>query len=137
MATFQGRCICGGITYTAEAEPVFSGVCHCKECQRGTGSAFSCVVAVPSPTLQIVGTPKRHTHTGGSGQGVHIAFCGHCGARMFSEVDAMPGITMIEVGTLDDARDFVPQVHIFRDSAQHWFPFTDAMTTFPRMPPMG
>lgn len=137
MAMFQGGCMCGQVTYRAEAEPLFSGVCHCKDCQRGTGSAFSCVVAVPDAALAVTGTPKRHTHTGGSGKGVTIAFCAQCGSRLFSQVEMMAGVTMIEAGTLDDTALFEPQVHIFRDSAQHWFPFTEAMVTFARMPPMG
>ena len=137
MAQFQGGCICGQITYAANAEPLFSGVCHCKDCQRGTGSAFSCVVAVPDAQFAVTGTPKHHTHTGGSGKGVTISFCPNCGSRLFSQVEAMQGVTMIEAGTLDDTSVFQPQMHIFRDSAQHWFPFAEGMVTFPKMPPMA
>lgn len=137
MAVFEGGCLCGAVRYRAEAEPVFTGTCHCSDCQRGTGSAFSCEVAVPTPTVAVTGALTRHTHTGGSGKGVTTAFCPVCGSRLLAEVALMPGITMIAAGTLDNARDFVPEAHIFRDSAQHWFPFVEGMVSFPKMPPMG
>jgi hypothetical protein len=44
----EGGCLCGKVRYSAEAEPAFVGVCHCKNCQKGTGTAFAIVVALPS-----------------------------------------------------------------------------------------
>ena len=43
--TIKGGCLCGQVRYTANAEPAFTGVCHCKNCQKQAGSAFSIVVA--------------------------------------------------------------------------------------------
>lgn len=136
MAVFEGGCLCGAVRYRAEAEAIFSGACHCSDCQRGTGSAFSCVVAVPSAALSVTGALTRHTHKGDSGKGVTISFCPVCGSRLLSQVEMMAGATMIEAGTKDNARDFVPQVHVYRDSAQHWFAF-DGLVSFPKMPPQG
>jgi len=42
----EGGCLCGKVRYSADVEPTFVGVCHCKNCQKGTGSAFSVVVAL-------------------------------------------------------------------------------------------
>ena len=44
----EGGCLCGKVRYSADAEPAFVGVCHCKNCQKGTGTAFSVVVGIPS-----------------------------------------------------------------------------------------
>jgi len=33
-----GRCLCGAITFTVAAVPVTMGQCHCKDCQRATGT---------------------------------------------------------------------------------------------------
>ena len=41
----EGGCLCGKVRYSADAEPAFVGVCHCKNCQKGTGTAFAMVVA--------------------------------------------------------------------------------------------
>ena len=120
-----------------EAEPIFAGVCHCTNCQRHTGSAFSCVIAVPKPALAITGATRTFRHKGDSGHDVVTTFCPVCATRLTSEATVMADVAMIEAGTLDDKQAFVPHVHIYRDSAQHWFPFVEGMVTFPKMPPMG
>jgi hypothetical protein len=53
MAELKGGCLCGAVRYTTTAEPVGSGVCHCRDCQRFTGSAFGALVYVPKETLTI------------------------------------------------------------------------------------
>src|SRR5262245_47893128 len=45
----EGGCLCGKVRYSADAEPAFVGVCHCKNCQKGTGTAFAVVVGLPKP----------------------------------------------------------------------------------------
>jgi len=137
MAIFVGACLCGAVRYRAEAEPIFAGACHCSNCQRHTGSAFSSVIAVPKPALVITGETREFRHKGGSGKDIVTTFCPVCATRLTSEATVMADVVMIEAGTLDDPQMFVPQVHIFRDSAQHWFPFTAAMATHPRMPPQA
>ena len=57
MPKVQGDCLCGGVRYTTETEPVMTAVCHCKYCQRQTGSAFSIMVAVPKGSLELQGRP--------------------------------------------------------------------------------
>ena len=49
----EGGCLCGKVRYSADAEPAFVGVCHCKNCQKGTGTAFSLVVGLPKPALSV------------------------------------------------------------------------------------
>ena len=51
----DGRCLCGRLTYRCDGEPLVTVVCHCKDCQRQTGSAFSIFVVVPRPTLHVAG----------------------------------------------------------------------------------
>jgi hypothetical protein len=53
MASIKGGCLCGSVRYSSEAEPVMTAVCHCKHCQRQSGSAFSPLVAVQKGTLDI------------------------------------------------------------------------------------
>ena len=51
----EGGCLCGKVRYSADAEPTFVAVCHCKNCQKGTGTAFSVVVALPTVALTVRG----------------------------------------------------------------------------------
>jgi len=137
MASFNGGCMCGAVRYHAEADPIFSGVCHCTNCQRATGSAFSCVIAVPKPALAITGETREFRHKGDSGKDVITTFCPVCATRLTSEATVMAGVAMLEVGTLDDRSVFDPQVHIYCASAQPWVAFPEGATKFPGMPPMG
>lgn len=98
----EGGCLCGKVRYSADAEPAFVGVCHCKNCQKGTGTAFAVVVALPKPALSVQGNPKTFDDHGDSGQILHRRFCSDCGSSLFDEAQAMPGVVMILAGTLDD-----------------------------------
>ena len=51
----EGGCLCGKVRYSADAEPIFVGVCHCTNCQKGTGTAFNVVVALPKPAVGVQG----------------------------------------------------------------------------------
>jgi len=55
----EGGCLCGKVRYSADAEPTFVGVCHCKNCQKGTGTAFAIVVALPTPALNVQAGCRR------------------------------------------------------------------------------
>jgi len=55
----DGRCLCGRLTYHCDGEPLVTVVCHCKDCQRQTGSAFSIFVVVPRATLHVEGDMSR------------------------------------------------------------------------------
>lgn len=137
MTTFTGACLCGKITYTASGEPAFMGVCHCKDCQRATGSAFEAIVALPEGSVDVSGTPKVVTVKGDSGKGVHRSFCPDCGSTMMTRVDVMPGIVMLTTGPMNDTSAFKPTMHIFCASAQPWVDLQGDMQRFPGMPGPG
>jgi hypothetical protein len=137
MPQFTGACLCGKIRYSANADPLFMGVCHCKDCQRATGSPFEAAIAVPEASLTMQGTPKTFTVKGQSGKNVHRDFCPDCGSTIMTRPDNMPGVVLLTTGPLDDASQFKPEMQIFCDSAQPWVKLGGEMTQFPRMPSHG
>ena len=137
MAEFKGACLCGKIRYAASAEPVFMAVCHCKDCQRATGSAFEAVIGIPATSLTVHGTPRVFTVKGQSGQDVHRSFCPDCGSTMMLRLDARPGVVLLTTGVLDDPSGFKPTAQIFCDSAQPWVHLGGAMKRFPGAPSRG
>ena len=58
MPQITGGCLCGKVRYTADAEPVFAGVCHCRNCQKESGSAFAIVIGIPQTALSVQGDLK-------------------------------------------------------------------------------
>ena len=136
MPQMTGGCLCGQLRYVANAEPVFSGVCHCKSCQKQSGTAFNVVVAVPQAAVSIQGSLKRYNKLGDSGKQVVSRFCPSCGSTIVSEPEGLPGISIIRAGTLDDPSWVKPNMEIYCDSAQPWVELGGGMQRFPKMPPM-
>jgi hypothetical protein len=133
----EGGCLCGEVRYSADADPIFVGVCHCTDCQKFSGSAFATVVAVPAPALKVTGALKSFTKPGDSGKSIHRRFCPECGSGVVDEGETMPGIVMIGVGTLDDRSWVKPQAEIYCDSAQSWVELGGKMTRFGKTPPQA
>ena len=133
----EGGCLCGKVRYSADAEPTFVGVCHCKNCQKGSGTAFSIVVALPTPALTVQGTVQTFTGQGDSGKATYRRFCPECGSPVASEAELMPETVMIPVGTLDDKSGVRPAMQIYCDSAQDWAVLEAGIQRFPRMPMPG
>jgi hypothetical protein len=137
MPEIKGGCLCGQLRYTASAEPVFTGVCHCKNCQKESGTAFNVVVAVPRSAVSIEGSPRTYASKGDSGKDYIRRLCPNCGSTLLSEPAALPGVAVLRAGTLDDTSWLKPSMEIYCDSAQPWVQLGGGMQRFPKMPPMG
>ena len=115
-----GGCLCGQVRYSVSGEPAMQVNCHCKNCQRQSGSAFSTIIGVPEGALTIEGEFKTYDDKGESGEAVLRDFCPDCGSPLFSRVAVAPGLIFIKVGTLDDTTSFEPAMHLWTKSKQHW-----------------
>ena len=138
MAKLDGSCLCGKVTYSCDTEPLATAVCHCTDCQKQTGTAFSIIVAVPRDGLDIQGDTLSSFTTVGTDTGKEVSrqFCRDCGSPIVSLGDAMPALAFIKAGTLDDTSWLEPEMHIWSDSAQPWLPLeSQAGTKIPRSMP--
>jgi hypothetical protein len=134
MRHIEGGCLCGRVRYSADAEPAFVGVCHCKDCQRYSGSAFATVLAIASEALKVTGSLKTFSKSGDSGKLIRRRFCSECGSGILDEAEVLPGVTMINVGTLDDPGWVKPGSEIYCDSAQPWVRLGGEMKRFATTP---
>ena len=134
MSEISGGCRCGNARYTISAAPVFTGVCHCRNCQKETGSAFAVVLGVPAAAVAITGELTTFTSTGDSGKTTRRRFCPACGSTIAIEADIMPGLMMVGAGTLDDTSTVQPAMQIYCDSAQPWVSLGGQMQRFAGMP---
>ncbi len=124
-----GGCLCGAVRYSADTEPLRVVVCHCKNCQKQAGTAFSVVVAIKADALTLVGETGEFVDTGDSGNEVRRRFCRSCGSPLVSEMPGRP-VIFIKSGTLDDTNWLVPQVHIWCKSAQPWVSIDPTLPQF-------
>src|SRR5918996_1502387 len=95
--SLTGRCLCGAVTYSADAEPVVQGVCHCTDCQRQTGSPFTVVVGVPREAFNVDGGTLASFVTTGEDHGgdTERNFCSACGSPVFSIAAVAPELVLI------------------------------------------
>jgi hypothetical protein len=134
---FSGGCLCGAVRYVSSAEPVFSINCHCRDCQRTTGTAYAPVMAVPKEAVKITqGEPKYYTAQSDSGETVSRGFCPECGSGLFSKLSASPEVLGLKAASLDDPSWFRPAIDIYTDSAQPWDAMNPDLPKVPKMPEM-
>ncbi|KAL1746740.1 Mss4-like protein, partial [Schizophyllum fasciatum] len=100
-----GSCLCGAVRIVYTGKPVTKGLCHCLDCRKISGTAFSTNLLFPSTAITLhSGTPRTYTTHGGSGQPITSFFCGACGTTLYRETPVFPGLTVVKAGVLDDAR---------------------------------
>ncbi|KAJ9612716.1 uncharacterized protein PV06_02259 [Exophiala oligosperma] len=105
MSTTRGSCMCGGIKYEFTGEPAVTALCHCIDCQKWTGGAFTSNAVVPRTSFKVTqGTPSSYDATGASGKINKHFFCPTCGSSLYTELEVMPDVTCVKAGGLDDGK---------------------------------
>jgi hypothetical protein len=131
----HGGCACGAIKYEAAADPVTMLNCHCRHCQRASGSAYAAIVVFDKGAVTLSSEPKYHASTGISGNRVDRGFCPECGNPVSIKLEALPNILGIQAATLDDPALFKPAVDLFTASAQGWDQMHPDLPKHPQGPP--
>jgi hypothetical protein len=130
-----GSCLCRAIRFEVSIPITELRACHCKNCQKTSGTAGSVNAMIPSSSLRITqGTPKRFTATADSGRILHRFFCGECGSPLFSRRELTPENTALRIGALDDAPPMTITAHIWTRSARSWAHIDPATQQFSGQP---
>lgn len=138
MNKIIGGCLCGAVRYESKAEPLATGVCHCRNCQKQAGSAFSILLGVPKDSLHITGALRTYEdHGDDGGRAVQRKFCGQCGSPILSLTEMTPGIAWLKAGTLDDPSTIKPAFQCWQDSAQAWLNLGTSLPSFARNPELA
>jgi hypothetical protein len=122
LASFDGGCTCRAVRYRMTSTPLFVHCCHCRWCQRESGSAFALNAMIEAGRVQllqgeveVINTPTL------SGKGQKIARCPSCRIALWSNyAGAGDAIRFVRVGTLDEPERVPPNIHIFTASKQPW-----------------
>ena len=116
-----GRCQCGEITYSLKKDRVISGHhCHCKDCQRTTGSGKATILFIAKKYVDLNGELKYFESKGSSGSHVRRGFCPNCGSGVLSYSKELPRILFEKAGTLDDSTWVKIDSNFFTKSANAW-----------------
>ncbi|MBK8321469.1 MAG: GFA family protein [Betaproteobacteria bacterium] len=131
--TFEGGCDCGAVRYRLLAKPLFVHCCHCRWCQRESGSAFALNALIESERLErLAGEPEMVRTPSESGYGQLFARCPACRVALWSHyAGAGPAAAFVRVGTLDDPDRWPPDIHIFTRSKQPWVVIPEGANAVP------
>lgn len=122
----SGGCSCGEVRYETTGEPVWLGFCHCKKCQRRTGSAFGFSVYFSKENVKILsGNLTKYRSTSDAGRWGEREFCATCGTSVTWTLELNESIRGIAGGTFDDTSRLKPKLHVWMESDQGWFRYPD------------
>ncbi|MGE0684944.1 MAG: GFA family protein, partial [Candidatus Binatia bacterium] len=133
IVPFVGGCACGAIRYECTAEPLYMGNCHCRDCQRATGSAYFAAVGISATAFRLTtGAPAFYVMLADSGNTMRRAFCAQCGSPTFLTNSVRPTLVVLYAGSLDDPSWVRPVRDIYTASAQPWDAMDPALPKFPQ-----
>jgi hypothetical protein len=129
----EGGCTCRAVRYRLLPPPLIVHCCHCRWCQRESGTAFALNALIESERMQLLrGRVDLVVTPSASGKGQRIARCPVCRVALWSHYDAGLGerVSFLRVGTLDEPDLFPPDVHIYIESKQPWVVLPAGIRTF-------
>ena len=118
----EGGCTCRQVRYRLTGRPLIVHACHCRWCQRETGTAHALNAMYEADRVQhIAAEPEIVDMPSASGKGQRIARCPVCKVAVWSNyAGSGPAVRFVRVGTLDDPDACPPDIHIFTSSKQPW-----------------
>jgi len=117
----EGGCLCGAVRYRATGEPVRTSVCHCRNCQRRTGSAFGIGAYFRESDVEIRGELRAYEYRSDeSGRWLRMQFCPNCGGTVTWSLEAFPGMRALAGGSFDDPDWLRLERHGWTRSKQKW-----------------
>ena len=130
-ATLRGRCGCGAVQYRLQSRPMFVHCCHCRDCQRQTGSAFVLNALIETDRVtQESGELEALTMPTHSGRPHRIFRCTTCQTAMWSEYGGVAALRFVRVGTLEEPAALPPDVHIYTRSKLPWIALPAGVPAF-------
>ena len=133
-----GKCLCGQVQFSIEAEPLGARMCWCRDCQRIASGSATVNVLFPEEAVHYVGQITTLRLTADSGNIVERGFCPTCGSQMYSKTVEPKGMPMrVRAGTLNDPELMAPAAIIWADSAPSWASLNPELPRYPKGPPVA
>ena len=120
MVTRHASCTCGQLRLVAEGEPIRVSVCHCRACQRRTGSAFGLQARFARQRINIAGKSRQYVRISDDGEPRTFNFCPDCGATVYHGADSAPDVVAVPVGAFADPDFPAPSVSVWESRRHAW-----------------
>ena len=118
-----GRCACAAVRYRLDRPPMITHACHCRYCQRVSGSAFGLNAMIESEAIKVLGMIEPEIvatpSTMEGGQKLHR--CPACKLALWSNHPLLgTKIAFVFTGTLDEPWRLTPDIHCFTETRHPW-----------------
>src|SRR5579884_1004459 len=124
-----GGCLCGAVRYSVRGAPVHVRRCHCADCRKESGSAFSVYALWPVEAFELSGEISSYDGRG---------FCPRCGSRLLDTTDSAQTLVEIRIGSLDEAPfELKPDDEIWVKRRESWLAPVDGAAQYEESAPHG
>jgi hypothetical protein len=131
-----GGCRCGRLRYQLTGKPNAVNCCHCRDCQRLTGSAFAVNAVYSTAQVELRGTGWSERDMVTDPDGGRSWRCADCGVLLLSDHRLFgDALRFVRVGTLDEGERLAPDTHYFVRSKHPWVVIPDGVTAWETLPP--
>lgn len=120
MTTRTAQCSCGSLRVTCNGDPIRVSICHCLACQRRTGSPFGQQARWRTEDVTITGPATTWVRVGDEGCRITFRFCPTCGATVYYDIDAMPGMIAVPVGAFAEPSFPPPTFSVYEARKHSW-----------------
>jgi len=135
----EGGCECGDVRYRLIGAPIVVNCCHCRDCQRISGSAFAINAMIETDRVEVICGEAEQSSLEREGAGdTHAWRCGRCLTLLFADHPLFgAAMRFVRVGTLDEGERLVPQAHFFVRSKHPWVTLPEDVPAFETLPDKG
>lgn len=128
MKQLKGHCLCGAVEYQVPDDFRYAGFCHCSDCRRFSGSAYSAMGGIAIADFEVLkGQTNIATYV--KSENTLLAFCRICGSSLYAE-KPLKGMVHLRLGTLDEAPSLAPQFHSYVGSKAAWDHINDELPQY-------
>ena len=128
----RAQCQCGQLTADVTASPDAVSACHCRDCQRRSGSPFGVIAYFPAEAVAVAGEAQTYTRPTDSGATFTTGFCPRCGATVWVRADKHPASIGVPVGAFADPAFPPPVRSVYEQSRHTWVVMPGDIPRFPR-----
>lgn len=129
MTTAKGHCLCGAFQFEVTCSFGDVRYCHCSQCRRKTGTAFTANAKVRRDQW-ILNGPSNLVTEFEHKPGLHNAFCSRCGSPLYARSDTDPDDIRVRLGGFEVQLDVVITGHVWTSSKADWYTIEDSIPQY-------
>jgi hypothetical protein len=127
----EARCVCGDLVAVLPGPTTAISICHCRECQRRTGSPFGVGAYYDTDEVNVTGPARTYSRPGQSGAVLTFSFCPRCGSNVFWSSSAYPQKLGVAVGSIADPNFPAPKNSLWEETKHPWLTMHGVQGHFP------